>query len=34
VLRVVTEQNDACLGVFAVIEQAGAVRVGDRLNEM
>ena len=34
VLRVVTEQNDACLGVFAVIEQAGAVRVGDRLSEM
>jgi len=33
VLRVVTEQNDACLGVFAVVEQAGVVRVGDRLSE-
>ena len=33
VLRVVTERNDACLGVFAVVEQAGVVRVGDRLSE-
>ena len=33
VLRVVTERNDACLGVFAVVEQPGVVRVGDRLSE-
>ena len=34
VLRTVTEQNNACLGVFAAVEQAGTVRVGDRLNEI
>ena len=34
VLRVVTQENDACLGVFAVVEQTGVVRVGDRLSEM
>ena len=33
VLRVVTEENDACLGVFAVVEQAGVVRAGDPLRE-
>lgn len=33
VLRAVTELNDACLGVFATVEQAGVVRVGDRLSE-
>ncbi len=33
VLRAVTELNDACLGVFAAVEQAGVVRVGDRLSE-
>ena len=33
VLRAVTELNDACLGVFANVEQAGVVRVGDRLSE-
>ncbi len=33
VLRVVTQENAACLGVFAVVEQAGAVRVGDPLLE-
>ena len=30
----VTELNDACLGVFAIVEQAGVVRVGDRLSEI
>ena len=34
VLRAVTELNDACLGVFATVEQAGVVRVGDRLSEI
>ena len=34
VLRAVTELNDACLGVFAAVEQAGVVRVGDRLSEI
>lgn len=34
VLRAVTELNDACLGVFGVVEQAGVVRVGDRLREI
>ena len=34
VLRVITEQNDACLGVFATVEQAGVVRVGDPLLEV
>ena len=34
VLRAVTELNDECLGVFAAVEQAGVVRVGDRLSEI
>jgi uncharacterized protein YcbX len=31
VLRAVTELNDACLGVFAAVEQPGLVRLGDAL---
>ncbi len=31
VLRAVTELNDACLGVFASVEEPGEVRVGDAL---
>ncbi len=34
VLRAVTELNDACLGVFASVEQAGLVRVGDSLRAL
>ena len=34
VLRAVTQLNDACLGVFAAVEQAGVVRVGDGLSEI
>ncbi len=34
VLRAVTELNDACLGVFAEVEQGGVVRVGDALREL
>ncbi|MBA2633309.1 MAG: MOSC domain-containing protein [Gaiellaceae bacterium] len=34
VLRAVTELNDACLGVFATVEQAGVVRIGDRLEHL
>ena len=34
VLRAVTDLNDACLGVFAAVEQAGVVRVGDALREI
>jgi MOSC domain-containing protein len=34
VLRAVTKRNDACLGVFADVEHAGVVRVGDVLREI
>ena len=34
VLREVTQRNDACLGVFADVEQAGVVRLGDLLREL
>lgn len=34
VLRAVTELNGACLGVFAEVEQAGILRVGDPLREL
>jgi len=34
VLRAVTELNGACLGVFAEVEQAGTVRVGDPLEKL
>lgn len=34
VLRAVTQLNDACLGVFGEVEQAGVVRIGDLLREL
>jgi uncharacterized protein YcbX len=34
VLRAVTSGNGACLGVGAAVEQAGTVRVGDRLRPL
>jgi uncharacterized protein YcbX len=34
VLRAVTKLNDACLGVFAAVEQTGRIRVGDLLQPL
>ncbi|MDQ3670920.1 MAG: MOSC domain-containing protein [Actinomycetota bacterium] len=34
VLRAVTELNDECLGVFALVEEPGRIRVGDSFTEI